>query len=125
MDDASKVILSLLRTLVNWQEHDVLVHEVWSDSPTSACVVYEHTAGDLGPLGYRVTFPPHPVTNDPSSTGEAWALGLIEPVGALTKGIQRDRFGSPASIMAVICQRHRHGGQTKIRTRMKWTSNRR
>ena len=93
MDEASTVIQALLRTLAKWQGHDVLVHEVWSDSPASACVVFEHTAGDLGPLGYRVSFPPHAIANDPTSTGESWALGLIEPLGALTKGIRRDIFG--------------------------------
>lgn len=93
MDDAKKVITALLRTLAGWEGHDVLVHEVWADSPSSACVVFEHTNGDFGPIGYRVVFPPYAVAGDPSSTGEAWALGLIEPLGSLTNQIRRDEFG--------------------------------
>lgn len=93
MDEASTVIKTLLRTLATWEGHDVLVHEVWADSPSSACVVFEHTNGDFGPIGYRVAFPPHAVEGEPSSTGEAWALGLIEPLGNLTNQIRRDEFG--------------------------------
>ncbi|MDQ4504285.1 hypothetical protein [Sinomonas sp. ASV322] len=93
MNDAEIVIRAMLQTLANWQDHDVLIHEAWTDSPNSACVVFEHSRADYGPIGYRVAFPPHAVDENPCSTGEAWALELIEPLGALAENPRRDSLG--------------------------------
>lgn len=93
MDEAAIVIHAMLRKVANWRRPDGLIHEVWPDSPTSACVVFEHTRGNLGLLGHRTFFPPHAIENDPMSTGEAWAFDLLEPLGALTYRIRRDQFG--------------------------------
>jgi hypothetical protein len=82
MEEMLIVMRTLLQTLADLSGHDVLIHEVWADSHTSACVVFEREGEDLGPIGYRVSYPPHAVGNDPTSTGESWALGLFEPLGA-------------------------------------------
>jgi hypothetical protein len=41
MEETSIVMRTLLQTLAAWPGRDVLIHEVWADSHTSACVVFE------------------------------------------------------------------------------------
>lgn len=83
----------MTRTLAAWKGHNVGIHEAWCDSLSSVCVVFEHTSGDFGPIGFRVVFPPHAVEGDPESIGRDVAIRVIEPLGTLTDRLRRDSLG--------------------------------
>lgn len=93
-DDAHIVVESARDALSQYYGDLIIVHEIWADTPHSACIVYESRRDNsIGPLGQRITFPPHAVADDPASTGRDWADDIAEPLGTLLCHLRYDDLG--------------------------------
>jgi hypothetical protein len=92
-EDAKTVAASMQSAITGDPHTGVTIHEAWADTPQSACVIYEYIQWEVGILGRRITFPPHAVEGDPTSTGADWAQTMNEPLGALADSLNKDTFG--------------------------------
>jgi hypothetical protein len=91
--EADRVVAAFRKAIAQFADPTITIHEVWADTPQSACVIYECSPSVDGLLGRRITFPPHAVTDDPESTGADWAQNVIEPLGSLAFSLQKDALG--------------------------------
>lgn len=92
-EEANTVMHAVIRELELDFSNIVNIVDIWIDSPNSVCIIYKYINSINFTLGRRITFPPHAVPNNPSSTGEDWAQTISEPLGASLQTVRHDPKG--------------------------------